>query len=73
MILHRRDLVRVGEQVLQVTAPARRVFVMTKFGRGGLIEDRLDTSAQPRGRFRLGGPDGPQHFDGQVCVDIGHR
>ena len=69
----RRDLVRIGQQIFKVAAPARRIIADEILADRGPIEDGLDAATQAHRSLGLNVPDWPQHFHDQVGVDIGDR
>lgn len=72
-ISDRRDLVRIGQQVLQMAAPPGRIFALPIFADGGPVDDAFDPSAQAHGRFCLGVPDWPENLHDEVGIDVGNR
>lgn len=72
MVRHLRKLCRIGQQVVQVSAPARRVLTGTEFAHGRPSQDVLDPAAQPGRGFGLLVPDRLQHLHEQRGVNRGH-
>ena len=62
-----------GRSSFRLPTPYRRIGSDALIGHSGVIEDRLDSAAQPRGGFRLGGPDGRQDFQHVLDGDVRNR
>lgn len=72
-IRDRRDLIRVGQQVLKMSAPPCWVLADTVFADGSPVEEAFDPATQPDSRLGLGIPNRPQHLDDQVVIHVGYQ
>ena len=61
------------QQIVEVPSPAGRVQARTELANRRPIQDRLNATAKPAGRLRLGAPDRLQHLHYKRRIDGGHR
>ena len=73
VMLHFGDLRWPGEQLVQVTAPARRVLARAKAAGGGPVQHVLDPPTQALGGLRLRRPDWLQHLQHVRGLDRAYR
>ncbi len=73
VMFHRLHLSALGQQIVEVTAPAARVLTLPLATRSGGIQHALDAPSQTRSRFRLGAPQGFNDPQDKVGIDSGDR
>ena len=73
LVMPARELLALRQQGVEVSAPPRRILAGTHPTRLGEVEDALNAAAQPRGRFRLGEPQGFQDAQNVIRGDVRHR
>jgi hypothetical protein len=73
VVFHGRDAVRIGQQLIEVTIPARRIVSLAKAADGSPVENALDTTADAGGGLGSGLPDGTDYLHDQVGADGSDR